>query len=147
MSVFPRGLASRSLQAKKPYFALSAAFTCYHLLLYSAWTIKAWRSYFIINQPFYQLKPLRAWREAPDLHRLDLHRRHIYHTSHEYYPHDIDYSIHFLHTFILELESRNTMLQHCKSIHHIYFWNRFSSTNHTMYWFLPLRFINMFRLV
>ena len=58
--VFHRRLQVRSLQASRPYFALCGASTCYHLLLYTAWTMKAWRSYLNTNQPFYPPTPPRA---------------------------------------------------------------------------------------
>ena len=55
------------------------------------------------------LAPLQ--RSCAESNGKVLHRQHIYHTLYKYYPYNIVMLNTIFHTFILELESRNTMLQ------------------------------------
>ena len=65
------------------------------------------------------LAPLQ--RRCAESNSKDLHRQHIYDILCEYYPHNIAILHTFFHTFILDLASRNTILQLTDLILHTYF--------------------------
>lgn len=117
-SVFLPGLASGSIQASRPYFALSVASTCSHFtFIYRINDQSLAVTIIIISRITPSLAPLRnlhnrrvqsTYHQGTILNSPKLfcelftnltarvyNRRRIYDTTREYYPHDILYSCNF----------------------------------------------------